>query len=55
MHAGQCGQVAQEAGVGKLILSHFYPPADHPKVKEQAACRFKGKIQRARDLLAVEL
>jgi ribonuclease BN (tRNA processing enzyme) len=55
MHAGQCGQVAQEAGVDRLILSHFYPPADHPKVKNQAARQFHGKILRAKDLLTVEL
>jgi ribonuclease BN (tRNA processing enzyme) len=55
LHAGQCGQVAQEAGVGQLILSHFYPIADRYDVKAQAGERYRGKIRKGRDLLMVKL
>ncbi|MDH5624985.1 MAG: MBL fold metallo-hydrolase [Nitrospira sp.] len=55
LHAGQCGQVAQEAGVGQLILSHFYPIADQHDVKAQAGEQYGGKIRKGRDLLTVEL
>jgi len=49
MHAGECGRVAQEAGVKRLVLSHFYPIADRFDVKKQAAQVFGGKIIRAKD------
>jgi ribonuclease BN (tRNA processing enzyme) len=55
LHAGQCGQVAQEAGVGQLILSHFYPIADRYDVKDQAREHYKGTIRKGRDLLTVTL
>ena len=55
LHAGQCGQVAQEAGVGQLILSHFYPIADQYDVKAQAGERYGGKIRKGRDLLTIRL
>lgn len=55
LHAGQCGQVAQEAGVGQLVLSHFYPIADRYDVKAQAGERYEGKIKKGRDLLTIRL
>ena len=55
LHAGQCGQVAQEAGIDRLILSHFYPPTDRHNVREQAGEAFSGPITLARDLLTVRL
>jgi ribonuclease BN (tRNA processing enzyme) len=55
LHAGQCGQVAQEAGVGRLVLSHFYPIADRYDVKEQAAEAFGGTILKAKDMLTLRL
>lgn len=53
MHAGECGQVAQKAGVKRLVLSHFYPIADRFDVKKQAAQVFHGNIIRARDGMAL--
>lgn len=50
LHAGDCGRVAQEAGVKRLILSHFYPVAERYDVKRQAGRHFKGRIIKARDL-----
>jgi ribonuclease BN (tRNA processing enzyme) len=47
--------VAHEAGIGQLILSHFYPIADQYDVKAQAGERYKGKIRKGKDLLTVEL
>ncbi len=55
MHAGDCGRVARESGVGRLILSHFYPIAERYDVKRQAAQEFKGKITLGRDLLEVQV
>ena len=42
LHAGQCGQVAKEAGVGQLVLSHFYPIADRYDV-EASGGAVRGK------------
>ncbi|HET8580163.1 MAG TPA: ribonuclease Z [Nitrospiraceae bacterium] len=53
MHAGDCGIVAREAGVKRLILSHFYPVAERYDVKKQAGQRFRGKIIMGRDLMKV--
>lgn len=55
LHAGQCGQVAREAGAARLVLSHFYPLADRADVKAQAAEEFAGRIVKARDLLELQL
>lgn len=51
MHAGDCGTVAQAAGVTRLILSHFYPIAERYDVAQQAARHFKGRITKGRDLM----
>jgi ribonuclease BN (tRNA processing enzyme) len=55
LHAGQCGQVAHEAGAGLLVLSHFYPIADRYDVKAQAAEKYGGGIQKGKDLLTITL
>jgi len=55
LHAGQCGQVAREAGVGRLILSHFYPLAERDDLKGQAADLYAGSIIKGRDLLTVRV
>jgi ribonuclease BN (tRNA processing enzyme) len=53
MHAGDCGRVAREAGVKRLILSHFYPIAERYDVKRQAGRYFKDRILVGRDLMTV--
>ena len=53
MHAGDCGRVAREAEVKRLILSHFYPIAERYDVKKQAGQEFRGRITVGRDLLDV--
>ncbi len=55
LHAGQCGQVAKEAGVGQLVLSHFYPIADRYDVKAQAAEQYRGKIWKGKDGMTIRL
>jgi ribonuclease BN (tRNA processing enzyme) len=55
LHAGECGQVAREAGVGQLVLSHFYPIAERYDVKSQAGETYGGKILLARDRLTFRL
>lgn len=55
MHAGQCGEAAREAGVDRLVLSHFYPVAERYDVARQAGRRFKGDIVQAEDLMELEI
>jgi ribonuclease BN (tRNA processing enzyme) len=47
--------VAREAGLGRLVLSHFYPITDRYNVREQAGEAFGGKIVVAQDLMAIKL
>jgi ribonuclease BN (tRNA processing enzyme) len=47
--------VAREAGVGRLVLSHFYPITERYDVREQAGEAFRGKIVVGRDLMAIKL
>ena len=51
MHAGDCGKVAEAAGVGRRILSHLYPIAERYDVKRQAARHFSGRVSKGRDLM----
>jgi len=53
LHAGQCGQAAREAGVERLVLSHFYPIAERYDVKGQAGEIFAGPITLARDRMTI--
>jgi len=45
--AGQAGALASDAGVGKLILTHFWPGYDIQQLKNEAAERFTGTIELA--------
>ncbi|MEI8182521.1 MAG: MBL fold metallo-hydrolase [Desulfomonile sp.] len=49
------GRIASEAGVGKLVLTHFYPPCNDVDVLEQAAAFFSGEILKAVDLMVIEV
>ena len=55
MHAGECGRIAREAGIGRLVLSHFYPIAERYDVKDQAGEHFDGPITRARDRMTIRI
>ena len=54
MHAEDCGRVAEEAEVKRLVLSHLYPIADRFNVKSQAARFFSGHIRLAKDLMTLQ-
>jgi ribonuclease BN (tRNA processing enzyme) len=47
--------VAREAGIGKLVLSHFYPITERYNVQEQAGETFGGKIVVGKDLMTIKL
>jgi ribonuclease BN (tRNA processing enzyme) len=54
----QVGGVAEEAGVGKLVLTHFIPSLDgipEQRWADGAAAGFGGEVVVGRDLLEVEL
>lgn len=55
LHAGECGQVAAEAGARRLVLSHFYEIADRYDVKGQAGKSFDGPITLARDRMTITI
>jgi len=55
MDAGDCGRVAREADVARLILSHFYPIAERFDVKRQARRYFGGTILAGRDLMTLSV
>src|SRR3989475_966822 len=55
MHAGGSGRVARDAGVKRLVLSHFYPVAERYDVKAQAGRKFGGRITLARDRMRIEV
>jgi ribonuclease BN (tRNA processing enzyme) len=45
----EAGRLAARAGVGRLLLTHFYPPCDEVDVVALAAQEFSGEILRAED------
>ena len=55
MTAQDCGRVAHEAGVKRLLLSHFYPVAEQYDAKRQAAEKFDGRVTMAKDRMRIDL
>ncbi len=55
MHAGDCGRIATDAEVGRLLLSHFYPVADREQVRRQAGRFYAGPILKGKDLISVSV
>jgi ribonuclease BN (tRNA processing enzyme) len=53
MHAEECGKVAREAGVKRLVLSHFYEAADRSNVVTQARRYFSGPVLKGKDLMSL--
>ena len=49
------GRVAARAGVGRLLLTHFYPSLDPEAARSGAAVEFSGPIRAAYDGLRVPL
>ncbi|HWN81531.1 MAG TPA: MBL fold metallo-hydrolase, partial [Candidatus Udaeobacter sp.] len=52
---GLVGELATEAGVGMVCLSHFYPPCDRVDVVAQCRRTFAGPVIAAADLMQIEL
>lgn len=55
MTAGEAGQLAEAAGVGTLVLTHFYPGASESAVRSACANEFDGQLILGRDELCVEV
>lgn len=51
----EAGQIAEKAHVGKLVLTHFYPPCDEIDVKGIAKRQFSGDVIVAEDLMKITL
>ncbi|HYZ02811.1 MAG TPA: MBL fold metallo-hydrolase [Candidatus Binatia bacterium] len=49
MTAADAGQLARDAGVGRLVLTHLVPWADRVEVVEEAGRCFRGPIATARE------
>jgi ribonuclease BN (tRNA processing enzyme) len=49
------GKIATEAGVRKLVLTHFYPECDVVDVAEQCRRTYHGPLVLAEDLTEIEL
>jgi ribonuclease BN (tRNA processing enzyme) len=54
LSAAQCGTVALEAGVGKLLLTHFWPEYDRSELLEEAKRSF-GNVAVAELLTTYEI
>ena len=51
----EAGRLAAQAGVSRLVLSHFYPPCDEVDVVALAGVEFSGEIIRAEDGMRIVL
>ena len=51
----EAGRLAAQAGVGRLVLTHIYPPGDAVDPAAQAALYFSGEITAAEDGLRLQV
>ena len=51
----EAASVAEEAGVGRLVLTHLWPTADHGAILDGARRRFSGETTLAREFLEVDI
>jgi ribonuclease BN (tRNA processing enzyme) len=49
------GRIATEAGVKKLVLTHFYPECDAVDVAEECRKTYHGPLVLAEDLMEIEI
>jgi ribonuclease BN (tRNA processing enzyme) len=49
------GRIATEAGVKKLVLTHFYPECSAVDIAEQCRGTYEGPLVLAEDLMEIEL
>lgn len=45
----EVARIAREAGVGRVVLTHIYPPADELDLAREVGRRFDGEVVVARD------
>lgn len=51
----QAGDIATRAGVGKLVLTHFYPECDQADIVSQCRKTYSGQLVLAQDLATISL
>ena len=49
------GEIAEEAGVKKLVLTHFYPECDGADLIEQCRKTYQGPLVLAEDFMEIEV
>jgi len=49
------GEIATRAGIGKLVLTHFYPECDRVDIEQECRKTYSGKLMLAEDLLRLEV
>lgn len=47
LYASEAGRIAEEAGVGRLVLTHVWPTLDEERAAGDAAERFGGQVDTA--------
>jgi ribonuclease BN (tRNA processing enzyme) len=51
----RAGEIARRAGVGKLVLTHFYPECDTVDIESECRKNWDGPLILAEDLLSIEI
>jgi ribonuclease BN (tRNA processing enzyme) len=49
------GEIATRAGVGKLVLTHFYPECDRADIEQECRKSYSGALVLAEDLMRLEV
>jgi ribonuclease BN (tRNA processing enzyme) len=49
------GEIATRAGVGKLVLTHFYPECDRVDIEQECRKTYSGALVLAEDLMRLEV
>ncbi len=49
------GEIATRAGVGKLVLTHFYPECDRVDIEQECRKSYSGSLVLAKDLMRLEI
>ena len=49
------GEIASRAGVGKLVLTHFYPECDRIDIEQECRKTYSGPLLLAEDLMRIEV
>ena len=55
LYASEAGEMARQAGAGRLVLTHVWPTLEEGTAREDAAEAFKGPIELAVEGLVVEI